>query len=247
MFSYSVIIPAYNEEVLLADTIAEVRRGMVDLLPLSGEMIVVDNNSVDRTPEIAIASGARVVFEPINQISRARNAGAREAKGKYLFFVDADTIVPRSLLKKSLNFMIEGDVGAGGSTLCFDSKLPVGSSEHFFAKFWNLISRSFRMAAGSFIFCRREAFQSIGGFSEKVFAGEEIFLSMALKRWCRKSGYVFRILNCNPVVTSSRKLFWHSKTRLFSVILLPMVFPFFLRSKRCCSFWYARPDVKGRK
>ena len=101
MISYSVIIPAYNEEVLLAGTIAEIRRVMDDLLPIDGEMIVVDNNSVDRTPKIATDAGARVVFEPINQISRARNAGAREAKGKYLFFVDADTVVPFPLLKKA--------------------------------------------------------------------------------------------------------------------------------------------------
>jgi glycosyltransferase involved in cell wall biosynthesis len=87
MISYSVIIPAYNEEALLADTIAESRRGMDELLPIAGEIIVVDNNSVDRTPKIAVASGARVVFEPVNQISRARNAGAREAKGKYFFFI----------------------------------------------------------------------------------------------------------------------------------------------------------------
>ena len=247
MISYSVIIPAYNEEALLAGTIAEIRRGMAELLPVSGEIIVVDNNSVDRTPDIALASGTRLVFEPINQISRARNAGAREAKGKYLFFVDADTIVPLPLLKQSLTFMIDGDVGAGGSTLCFDSKLPKSSSDHLFVNFWNLVSRFFRLAAGSFIFCRREAFEAIGGFSEKVFAGEEIFLSMSLKRWCRKSGYVFRILKQTPVVTSSRKLFWHSKSRIFWVILLPIVFPFALRSKRFCSFWYARPDAKDRK
>ena len=98
MISFSVIIPAYNEEALLAETIAEIRRGMDDLLPIAGEIIVVDNNSVDRTPKIATNAGARVVFEPINQISRARNSGAREAKGKYFFFVDADTVVPFPLL-----------------------------------------------------------------------------------------------------------------------------------------------------
>ena len=142
MISYSVIIPAYNEEALLADTISEIRRGMHDLLPIDGEMIVVDNNSADSTPKIAMDAGARVVFEPINQISRARNAGAREAKGKYLFFVDADTVVPFPLLKKSLSLMIAGEIGAGGSTLRFDSKLPEGSLDHYFAKFWRKGTRS---------------------------------------------------------------------------------------------------------
>ena len=41
------------------------------------EVVVCDNNSTDRTAEIARAAGARVVFEPFNQIARARNTGAR--------------------------------------------------------------------------------------------------------------------------------------------------------------------------
>jgi len=39
------------------------------------ELIVCDNNSTDRTAEIARAAGAAVVFEPVNQIARARNSG----------------------------------------------------------------------------------------------------------------------------------------------------------------------------
>ena len=50
-----------------------------------------DNNSKDRTAEIARAAGARVVFEPVNQIARARNAGAAAATGIWLVFVDADS------------------------------------------------------------------------------------------------------------------------------------------------------------
>ena len=48
---------------------------------LKGEIIVVDNNSSDKTAEVANSKGARVVFEPINQISKARNTGAKWAKG----------------------------------------------------------------------------------------------------------------------------------------------------------------------
>jgi len=53
-------------------------------------VIVVDNNSTDRTGELARAV-ARRRFEPINQISRARNAGGRHASGDWLLFVDADS------------------------------------------------------------------------------------------------------------------------------------------------------------
>ena len=64
---------------------------MDDLLPIDGEMIIVDNNSVDRTPKIAMDAGARVVFEPINQISRARNCRCSRSEGEILVFSSMQT------------------------------------------------------------------------------------------------------------------------------------------------------------
>jgi glycosyltransferase involved in cell wall biosynthesis len=48
--------------------------------PLAGEIVVCDNNSTDATAEQARAAGARVVFEPVNQISRSRHRGAAQAQ-----------------------------------------------------------------------------------------------------------------------------------------------------------------------
>ena len=79
-----------------------------------GEIVVVDNNSDDRTAEIAKARGVRVVFEPHNQISKARNRGASQSKGENLFFVDADTIVSPSLFLEALSLMKRGACGGGG-------------------------------------------------------------------------------------------------------------------------------------
>ena len=62
------------------------------------EIVVVDNNSEDGTPGVARSKGATVVHEPVQGISRARNTGARNAKGDVLVFVDADVIVPHDLL-----------------------------------------------------------------------------------------------------------------------------------------------------
>ena len=56
-----------------------------DKLGFTSEIIVVDNNSTDNTANLA--AGAQVVFEPINQIGRARNAGAAVAVGDWLLFV----------------------------------------------------------------------------------------------------------------------------------------------------------------
>jgi glycosyltransferase involved in cell wall biosynthesis len=66
------------------------------------EIIVCDNNSTDRTGELARAEGARVLFEPVNQISRARNAGAAVANGQWLVFVDADSFPSVELFAEML-------------------------------------------------------------------------------------------------------------------------------------------------
>ena len=92
----SIIVPALNEEKMLASSLAAIREeakafeGVADW-----ELIVCDNNSTDRTAEIARAAGAHVVFEPVNQISRARNRGASVATGDWLIFIDADSFPSR--------------------------------------------------------------------------------------------------------------------------------------------------------
>ena len=74
----SIVVPAFNEERLLPGSLASIQAASVAFgdAGWQTELIVCDNNSTDRTAEIAAAAGARVVFEPINQIGRARNAGA---------------------------------------------------------------------------------------------------------------------------------------------------------------------------
>ena len=116
---YSIVIPAYNEEVLLSKTLASVREAMKAISD-EGELIVVDNDSDDRTPEIAIEFGARVVLEKEHKIARVRNAGGDEAKGDYLIFLDADTLLTDALLSKALINLKAGSIVGGGVLLEFD-------------------------------------------------------------------------------------------------------------------------------
>src|SRR5437016_2114818 len=83
------------------------------------ELIVCDNNSEDRTAELARAAGARVVFEPVNQIARARNTGAARAAGEWLIFIDADSQPSRELFAEAADAMQGGRCLAGGATLAF--------------------------------------------------------------------------------------------------------------------------------
>lgn len=235
---YSVIIPAYNEESLLAATLTELHAAMA-AIPFRGEVVVVDNNSTDLTAEIAAKHGARVVFEPFRQIASARNTGARAATAGYLVFLDADTMLPAELLEKSLDLLESGNYCGGGTTLTFDSQLPFLADK--LVKFWNWLSRTNKLAAGSFIFCLAEAFEAIGGFDETTYAGEEVFLSRRLKEWGRKHSLNFTILEEHPVITSGRKFHWYSSLQIALLLAMFTVFPFALHNRTLCRFWYTRP------
>ena len=238
---FSIIIPAYNEQDYIGSVLDRLFDAIVKIKNLTGEVIVVDNNCSDQTAILAKEKGAIVVFEPINQISRARNAGACVANGKYLIFVDADTLVSNELLLFSLHKLESGKCGGGGSTVVFDSNQDRFFFGSFMPYFWSWISKTFKLAAGSFIFCDKQLFFEAECFSEKLFAGEEILFSINYKKRCKERGLTFDIIKDFPVVTSSRKLAWFNPFQILITILMPLFFPWVLRSKRFCSFWYRRP------
>jgi glycosyltransferase involved in cell wall biosynthesis len=169
---YSIIIPAYNEEELLPQTLEAIDKAMAGISHYSGEVVVTDNNSTDRTAAIAKEYGARVIFESFQQISRRRNVAARAAKGKYLIFTDADTIISCELIEKSLDLMASGDVCAGGAHAEF---INSDLQSKKLSKWWNVFARKMKVACGAYIFCHKEDFIEVGGFNENVYASEEIW------------------------------------------------------------------------
>ncbi|MDH5178556.1 MAG: glycosyltransferase [Gammaproteobacteria bacterium] len=239
---YSIIIPAYNEAAVLERTLREIKTAMA-AVPFKGEIVVCDNNSTDRTSNIGYSAGAKVVFENRNQISRARNTGAKHAEGRYLIFVDADTIVPPALLQKALDNLAGGKTCGGGAHVKFDIDVTPGVTRVL--NFWNWISSSFGLAAGCFIYCTRQDFKACGGFSNNVYASEEIWFSLALKYKARKTGRKFRIINLPKVITSARKLEWYSYRYQIGLLIMLTLFPFLVRSKKFCEYWYKRPGDKS--
>ena len=239
-FVYSVIIPAYNEEALLPATLSGLHLAM-DSIPHKGEIIVVDNNSTDDTKNIAKKFNTRLVFEPFRQIAKARNAGAREARSDFLIFLDADTILRPQLLQKAIELLNSGEYCGGGTLINYDSHLP------FFAgslvKTWNWLSRAGKLAAGSFIFCLASGFKDIGGFDERIYAAEEISFSRKIKSWGKKNNLLFTIIDDQAVITSGRKFYWYSSLQIGFLLLLFTVFPFALRNRSLCNFWYRRPRL----
>ena len=234
----SVIVPAYNEEKLLGATLRSIQaaREAFDALSWESETVVCDNNSTDRTAELARAAGARVVFEPVNQIGRARNAGAGAATGDWFIFVDADSHPSPELFGDVVAALRAGQCLAGGSTVCLDGHYPLAS---FITRGWNLLSRLQKWAPGSFIFCEAEAFRAVGGFNQELYASEEIELFRRLKRLARQRGKRITILHRHPLVTSARKLHLYTPwehLRFLGKTALLLGRP--LRSREECLTWY---------
>lgn len=239
---YSIVIPAHNEAELLPATLDGLVVAM-RAVPLAGEIVVCDNASTDRTAELARAGGARVVAEPVRQIARARNSGARAARGRFLVFVDADTLVPPGLLRQAVAALAEGRACGGGAAVAMEG-VEDGVAGRM-VRLWNAVSAARRLAAGSFLFARRDAFLAAGGFSAKVYASEEIWLSRELKRWGRSRGLPFVILRDQAVLTSGRKARWYPTPLLLAVALGFLLCPPLVRSRRYCWLWYRRPATAG--
>ena len=201
----SAIVPAFNEEKLLADSLNEIKSAASGFLALGWqfELIVCDNNSTDRTPEIARAAGALVVFEPVNQIAPPRNSGAAAATGDWLVFVDADSHPRRELFADVAKAILSGRCLAGGATLRLDENYFVAG---LITRLWNFASRWQRLLAGSFIFVDAAVFRQIGGFSQELFAAEELDLSQRLKKIASGTGRDIVILHRHPLKTSARKM-----------------------------------------
>lgn len=234
----SIVIPAFNEELLINRTLDHIRSARVAFArrEWETEVIVCDNNSTDRTAELARAAGATVVFEPINQIARARNRGAEAAGGDWLIFVDADSLPSIELFEAVAQEIESGRCLAGGATLKLDGHYPRAA---LVTRMWNGISRTFNWLAGSFIFCEAAVFRKIGGFNNELFASEEIDLSRRLKQLARSSGRKIVILRAHPIMTSARKLrLYTPREHLTFVIRTVLRFGKTLTDRDACHTWY---------
>jgi len=172
-----------------------------------------------------------VVFEPVNQISRARNTGAAQASGDWLLFVDADSSPSPALFSELVETLEKGNCIGGGCTV---SLTGAPADVRLVVALWNRVSRTLSWAAGSFFFCEARAFREAGGFSEALYAAEEIDLSRRLKGRGR-----LVILHRHPLATSDRKArlyTWREYGAFLWKVLASRGRA--LRSRKDASFWY---------
>jgi glycosyltransferase involved in cell wall biosynthesis len=174
----SFIVPAHNEEALLGRTLDAIFQAAAGTRQ-PFEVVVADDASTDGTAEIARQHGAIVVSVNNRQIAATRNAGARASSGERLFFVDADTVISPRVLTAALRGMDNGAVG-GGAPPRLEGPIPL--YVRLFVLWLSVLMRIAGLSGGAFLFCKREAFDAVGGFNEKLYGAEDAALSAALRR-----------------------------------------------------------------
>lgn len=229
----SIVIPAYNEEKYLGETLGSIVAALAEIK--GGEIVVVDNESTDSTRAIAERSGATIVTEAVHNISSVRNAGAVTATGEVLVFVDADTQVQPGLFEQITACMLDNDCVGGAVAVKY------GPAKRQWVKYylmgWQFWGRFLKMRQGAAQFCRKTAFDQIGGYDESIYVGEDIEFHWRLDKLFRETKGRTHFIEDPPVLTSSRRF---DKMGLVRTLVVTHPITIFLgwRIKRLWKDWY---------
>jgi len=195
----SVIIPAYNEENYILPCLHSV--ATQDFSKEKYEVIVVDNNSKDKTAKIVKENfpQIRIVNEKKQGVVFARIKGIKESRGKIIVFIDADGIAPKDWLKKIYKTYRKNKniAGIGGGYILDHSSLKKKTYE----KIVNFTTLAFKTYVGTNMSFKKDSYLKSGGFSTKINMSEDFFISKKIK----KVGKLI-ILKDNDVITSDRRL-----------------------------------------
>lgn len=206
MIELSIIIVNWNTRDLLKDCLESIYQSPPDF-PF--EVIVVDNGSTDGSQQLVKSNFPGVILienEENVGYSRANNIGFSKSKGRYILFLNSDTLVHPKTLDEAVKFMEENDDAGimGCKTLNPDGKIQYSaysfpSLPRIFAYITGL-NRLFKISAlknfsiirtvdyvqGSFLVIRRDLLEKLMGFDEKFFMYNED-VDLCLRVW--KSGW----------------------------------------------------------
>jgi len=191
----SIIIPTLNEEKYLPSLLESIKRqNFKDL-----EVIIADADSKDKTVRIAKKYNCKIVRGGLP--AKGRNEGAKLSHGDLFLFLDADTVLPEKFFEKVLKELKERNLGIASFFL--SPQLKRKSQNLLFNIFYNLpilIFEKILPHASQAILVKREIFERIGGFDEKIkFAEDHNFVRRA-----RKNGK-FGIIKSMKIFSSSRR------------------------------------------
>jgi glycosyltransferase involved in cell wall biosynthesis len=188
----SFVVPAYNEEALIASCLAAIR-AEIARTGCRAEIIVVDNNSTDGTRRIASSMpGVVIVDEPQRGLVQARQAGCLAAAGELIANIDADTMVPEGWLRTALDefFRSPDLVALSGPCIYYDLSRSaqfvaavfyrIAFATYLFVRF--VLGAGSMIQGGNFIISKR-ALEAAGGFNADFrFYGEDTDLACRLSK-----------------------------------------------------------------
>lgn len=113
------VIPAYNEEKRLGKCLESIKRQSYPQDKL--EMIVVDDDSQDKTVNVAEDHGAKVVRNGEHNIERGKSIGVKHAMGEYILLLDADNSLPGTdWLINAMISLLDNPEAVGAQAAWFD-------------------------------------------------------------------------------------------------------------------------------
>ena len=211
----SVVMPAHNEEQYIGDCLKALcsQNYPTDQF----EVIVVNNNSTDRTADIASAHGAIVIDQRQGPVGAVRNAGVLAAKGDIIAFIDSDCVAPADWIKNGVELIASRPGCAfGGGCYLREKPYPI-------ERFWLLSNNNEatlpKHLLGATIFVRKDDFIRAGMFDVTITSGEDTKLTECLM----ESGTDVRFVQSlsvahlgNPITIPDffKRQIWHSENYL---------------------------------
>ncbi len=185
----SVVIAVYNEEKLLPACLLSLKQQAYP--KESYEVIIVDNNSKDKTFQIAKESGFRVYkYSEIQSCGATRAFGTSHAKGSVIAFTDADIRVPPDWLEKINKTMQPPEIVAiGGRPKTREGNIWVRGYIAFYHifHFINYVC-GIPLLWGFTMAIKKNAYDAVGGIDKTMFSAEDWDLGFRLqKRFGKKS------------------------------------------------------------
>jgi glycosyltransferase involved in cell wall biosynthesis len=207
----SVVIPAYNEENNILKTLSTLVNNQCKY---NVEIIVVNNNSKDRTEEIVKKSGVICILEKVQGITAARNAGLRVAKGKYILNADADTIYPIDWIEEMVKPMAEkSNIALVYGNFSFIPTTGTPRWAYFLyeylADLMRWINKTFKEEAlnvyGFNSGFKKDQGIAVDGFDHPQGANEDGWLALKLRE--KKYGSLYHVRNIKALVwTADRRI-----------------------------------------
>jgi len=173
----SIIIPTLNEEKYLPVLLNSIKKQNYKDL----EIIVADAGSKDKTVEITKSFGCSIIKGGLP--AKGRNEGAKIAKGNLFLFLDADTILPENFFEKALAEFKKRNLDI--VSFCLEPQTKSNFKKFLFDAFYNLpilILEKILAHGAQAILVKKEIFEKVGGFDEKIkFAEDHSFVRKAKK------------------------------------------------------------------